>query len=538
MPPKTFAVALVCLGSLLFGLPSVTSASPATVYTVNSAADNPDADPGNNVCADSGGQCTLRAAVMEANAHPGPDTILLPALTMTLTIPGGSEDGALTGDLDLTGTVTLQGAGAADSVIEAAGLGDRAVDVLAGAQVSVSDLTIRGGSVPTTGETLGGGVFNSGTLTLTRVTLARNGLGAFNLGQNGGGLENAGSAQALLDNSQVISNEAEIGAIFNEGLMTLRNTRVVSNLSDFGAGVFNTGVLSVTSSQVLSNAAGIDGGGLYNNFGDMTVTNSLVSGNHAQSGGGVWQHGGLSHISGSTLRDNQAINAGGGLLVEGDVVYLTASTIFNNRAGQGGGGAIESSGALVATNSTIVQNYANGNGGGLYQNGGSFDGYNLTIAQNDANADDSAGGLGGGLFREVGGSLALSNTILAQNLHVFNQLAFDDDCKGTLGIFHYSLVGDETGCVFTNDNTLIGERAALQPLADYGGPTQTLALGSGSAALDAGDPAGCDQPGGSLLLTDQRGFSRHADGDRDGVARCDMGAFEVQLQVFLPLLRR
>src|SRR5258706_9928875 len=94
------------LGGMLFGVPAATHASPASSYSVVSTLDNPDASPGNNVCADSHGVCTLRAAVMEANAHVGPDTILLPADTFHLSVPGGSEDAAATGDLDLQGIVT------------------------------------------------------------------------------------------------------------------------------------------------------------------------------------------------------------------------------------------------------------------------------------------------------------------------------------------------------------------------------------------------------------------------------------------------
>jgi CSLREA domain-containing protein len=111
------------LAALLWGLP--VEAGPASLFTVVSALDDPDASPGNGVCADSHGNCTLRAAVMEANAHVGPDTIILLADTFQLDLAGSSEDAAATGDLDLKGNVTLQGAGAASSIVDATGLADR-----------------------------------------------------------------------------------------------------------------------------------------------------------------------------------------------------------------------------------------------------------------------------------------------------------------------------------------------------------------------------------------------------------------------------
>src|SRR5262245_2998465 len=84
---------LILVSLLLLGGGPV-RAAPAGAYTVGSILDQPDAAPGNNVCADSNGACTLRVAVMEANAHAGPDTIMLPAETFHLTRQGGYEDAA------------------------------------------------------------------------------------------------------------------------------------------------------------------------------------------------------------------------------------------------------------------------------------------------------------------------------------------------------------------------------------------------------------------------------------------------------------
>ena len=66
----------------------------------------------------------------------------------------------------------------------------------------------------------------------------------------------------------------------------------------------------------------------------------------------------------------------------------------------------------------------------------------------------------------------------------------------------------------------------LAPLNNNGGPTDTHALVAGSPAIDAGNPSGCRDNAGMLLPTDQRGFLRLDDGNNDGTARCDIGAYE------------
>jgi CSLREA domain-containing protein len=79
------------------------------MFTVDSTLDAVDAAPGDGLCATGGGVCTLRAAIQEANALAGSDTIVVPAGTYTLTIAGQAENAAATGDpsLLLTGRLPL-----------------------------------------------------------------------------------------------------------------------------------------------------------------------------------------------------------------------------------------------------------------------------------------------------------------------------------------------------------------------------------------------------------------------------------------------
>ena len=155
---------------LLVALLTAAALPAQQTFTVNVTYDAPDINPGDGDCNDGTGNCTLRAAVMEANAQSGDDVIMLPAGTYPITVPGANEQSALTGDLDVrdtTGTLTILGAGVSTTIIDASGLGDRIFDVWDGATLVAEDLTITGGL--NTGLEEGGGVLvRNGDLALTR----------------------------------------------------------------------------------------------------------------------------------------------------------------------------------------------------------------------------------------------------------------------------------------------------------------------------------------------------------------------------------
>src|SRR4051812_18327090 len=106
------------LGLCLAG--GVVATRAGTTFTVNSTTDAVDAIPGDGVCetAPSNGLCTLRAAIQETNALAGADTLNVPAGTYRLTIAGRYEDAAATGDLDVQGGLTINGAGAGRTIID------------------------------------------------------------------------------------------------------------------------------------------------------------------------------------------------------------------------------------------------------------------------------------------------------------------------------------------------------------------------------------------------------------------------------------
>ena len=132
---------------------------PETItYTVSLTTDAVDANVGDGVCDAfldrAGQQCTLRAAIQEANATEKWGAIVLPAGTFRLTVAGSHEDAAASGDLDINGpNLTISGAGPAQTVIDAAGLGevtDRVLDIYStevAITVRISGITIRNGRV-------------------------------------------------------------------------------------------------------------------------------------------------------------------------------------------------------------------------------------------------------------------------------------------------------------------------------------------------------------------------------------------------------
>lgn len=148
------------------------SAARAEDFVVNTIIDDTDTIPGNGECRTVETKCALRAAIQEANALAGPDTITLPIgsfeITTVQTNPLGfaGENAAASGDLDVTSEITITGA--ASTVIEAGGDGtraDRVFHVLGAGDLSLRQLTVRDGQATTSAETsLGGGIYNQGVL--------------------------------------------------------------------------------------------------------------------------------------------------------------------------------------------------------------------------------------------------------------------------------------------------------------------------------------------------------------------------------------
>ncbi|MEW5985891.1 MAG: choice-of-anchor Q domain-containing protein [Chloroflexota bacterium] len=508
---KTRLSLAIALLVLVIGVAGRTAAHvPSATFTVNSIIDAVDAFPGNGICATATGECTLRAAVQETNSLTGADTIIVPAGTYSLTVPGAGENAAATGDLDILDDLTLSGDGAATTIVDgnSAVTSDRVFDVLE-KTVSLSGLTVQGGR----GRPRGGGIKNEGDLTLTGMTVA------FNSAARGGGIYNLPNLDLTILSSEIHDN-----------------TAISGDSGGDGGGIYASGTLIIEDSTISRNVAR-RGGGIFKYSGSMRLQNSFVTDNVVEgqraTGGGAEILGSTFVIENSQITGNvargSAIDVGGGGLYLDDSGVISGSTISSNRveglANSLGGGGIYAPFTPVVTiiNSTISGNEALGQKGGGIATSGDIQFYNSTVTANVAGE-----GQGGGLYIPFASSSILHNTIVAGN-------DTGGDCVGTAISAGYNILGDETGCAFT---PAAGDQVGtagnpidplLGPLQDNGGPTATHALLDGSPAIEMGNPAGCTDDQGNLLTSDQRGYTRPVDGDGNGNIVCDIGSFEVQL---------
>lgn len=431
------------------GLIAVAPAQAAGTFEVDTTADTVDANPGNGRCADAQRDCSLRAAVQEANASGGA-TIELDDRTYRLAIAGAGEDAAATGDLDVTSRITIEGD---DARVDAGGI-DRVFDIREGGSLKIEELTVEGGSITTTAlpPDGGGGLRSVGTLVIEESRILDNvtqGPGA-----SGGGIL-ASSGRLLIEESILAGNAAtragggiEVGTattVIDES--TLRDNETGPGPGN-GGGVHVTGAARtiIEDSVVRDNTAALEGGGLWNSgTGTMAVSDTRVTGNDANGdmaenrngGGGLFNEvGGTlivddSRITGNTA-DGGALTSGGGILNDRGTLRVSDTEIRNNQANRAGGGIETDAGTVRLDDVTLANNRTGpspGNGGGFH-----------TTGPGDVRIDDStvtgnsAANEGGGLWNSSVGTMIVTDTRVRGNSAPIGPNVFNQPPGGTFTI--------------------------------------------------------------------------------------------------------
>lgn len=491
---------------LLTTIVGVAGAPPAqaATFVVDSTADTSDAIPGNGVCADASGDCTLRAAVEEANQSDAPDAVTIPAGTYALTSP-----------LVVSRDLTLSGAGAAATRVHATTNAYLMEIGTVGVNVVVQDLTVGRGDHTLEGY---GIKIDNDDIDLAVDAVHFDGLeesGIIVCCGPGGEPDDVtvtvtgsefsasdysvlfdGGANPVLDVADSTFTGNFYGILFaslNGGAMALDGS-VIAGTSGPGIEFYGTSTSLAVTDSVIRDSVDTFGEGIYASGDDQTIelVRTRITGHPYQ---------GLILSGDVTIRDSTVSDNGLDGLDQSDGSLLVEGSTF---AGNGGYG-IGAYRGLDATDSAVIRNTTvHGNGGedgyGIYV-GGTYG--SATLQNVTATANDFALGLSPELS-----AVTIRNTIL-----VGNQAACDQPYPSG----GHNLTGDTT-CGFDAPGDVVAA-AKLGALADNGGPTLTRMPAADSPAVDAGTSTGCP-------AADQRGITRPRDGDADGTAVCDVGAVE------------
>ena len=375
----------------------------------------------------------------------------------------------------------------------------------------------------TTGH-LGGGICNSlSSPSLMNVTFTANSA------ESGGGVSNFRGAPRFENVTFTQNSASKYGA----GLLNEDSAPVLMNVpfSDNtavrrGAGIHNyLGSLQMDHSVFQNNTAGISGGGIYSYESSLQVSDLTFTGNTAQTLGAGMANYYLfdSTFTSLTFSGNTAGDYGGGMY--NDYSSPTISqVVFDQNSADHGAGLYNYSSAPSLTNALFTNNIAS-IGAGVYNYGSSLALTNATFSSNTAQTR------GGALANVAGSSSTLLNTTITLNSSPLGAGFYNEGSSPLLtnAIIWGNTQGNLVGTGITATYSIIqggypgeGNFSAdplLGPLQDNGGFTLTHALLNGSPAIDAGSPTICPP-------TDQRGFYRPIDGNADGFAICDIGAFE------------
>lgn len=458
-----------------------------------------DVNPGDELCADSGGDCTLRAALTEANALSIPSIIHLSAATYSF--PSTSELTASNGNITIMGV-------------------DKLTTILDGQNQSrILSLA------------------DNGKLGLENISLI-NGRSS-GPGEKGGAIRAGLNSQLVLKDCRMLNNSAPFedgNAVYSEGSIYVEACEFTGNIpttsgSDGGAiavfdvsGSLSTNLVNIKSSQFNNNQSRYDGGAIYSEI-DVTIEESKFNGNSTvlYDGGALYSEGRVI-IRHSEFINNVSPYRGGAINIHGlwDQFHTIENSYFGGNRATSRGGAIffdSAASGFIIRNSTFVNNSTThptaGDGGTLYVRGDGYPGDDQNIE--NCTISGSSASQNGQAIATVFGSVALSHTIIndvpgaancwwdVANSGIILSKGYNIDSGNSCGLPGWSQPGD---------------LESTDPLLDVAGPQLngdtvfSVLLAPSSPARDAVPALSC------INDQDQRSVARPQGG------LCDIGATE------------
>jgi hypothetical protein len=364
---------------------------------------------------------------------------------------------------------------------------------------------------------------------------------------NGNGQTLDGDQGAVTGTCETAACDGPVLTVTDAGTYVIEDVTIqnANNQTTFDGGALENdgGTVQVSGSTFTNDAAGADGGAIDNgdNGGDATlsVSNSTFTGDVAFGDGGAIDNGDGVAVNTTTLATVQSSGQ----------VSVVDSTFADDTTNSADGGAIDNAdnggeGAMSVADSTFAGDSAEqvGDGGAIdnADNGGQG---SLSVSASTFTADSAANQgdlIDNANYNGPSTDTGDGNVWVAGNVFADAQ---DAGCGTPAGSVNGSWQDDGYNLVGSTDPTCLGPAPAssdvsaspagfaLGGLADNGGPTQTIALGPGSAALGI-IPAGTTVSLGPATLgtttdqtvslctgvTDQRGDPRPGP--------CDAGAYE------------
>lgn len=347
---KFFTFYLLMFVNLFFTIFAATNINAQTpgdygLLTVNDSGDSHDVAPGDRICLDPAGKCTLRAAIEETNALPN-------GFFINFTLPSGSVIDLTLGELKITQKVNIIGPGSEKLTVQrssTAGTPQFRIFHVNLADLSslpvpviIRGLTIKNGETASDGggvfifyqnvvqmtdvavtnnrASSGGGIYNAGTIYMTRSLVNANiGNGSF-----GGGIASLGTSLSIISNSTLTNNSgANGGAVYNSGSLLLVNNTISHNsATTAGSGVSNTSNGTV---YVLNTIIGMDTASSSLSGAFVSKGNNLIT--DARSSTGF-----TNGVNGDQVSDNNAINPLLGDLADNGGTTLTRALLAGSPA--------------------------------------------------------------------------------------------------------------------------------------------------------------------------------------------------------------